>query len=430
MPFEIDQSQKNSYDQLDRLVAMRHYQHHWSGISVLGNTQIFYHPNGHLGGYTFVSTTPTENSFKFEQNFDHLQRLTAAKSYYTIQGQLQLYEGDSLQYLTQNDVVTEIIDRTYDFQRQQWVLFQRYTQLQIDSTNQQITAFRAEAWSDSLSSWQLEGDYKSMRWGFGYEGLHEIAQMRIFNLIREPYRFPSHRPSTTPFPSQLVYGIDTGTQFDTLWHYRESLAGGRVMQVERDVFVAGQRTPFDRLLLDYDAFGLLNSEKLQFWTGSHWQGASTKEAVRNADQNVVSQRDSSYISALGALQLSSAYSYDYDSLPTGQISQFTRTAEHHVIPYPYERNRFWYDGLSSTVPSMAVEDLRAYPNPFETGFWVEELADGGVLACYNAAGQLVEEKMLAAGQTWVDGSRLAPGLYLFQFSAKGKLYQKRLLKLP
>lgn len=430
MPFEIDQSQKITYDLQNRPIAMRHYQHHWSGISVLGNTQIFYHPTGHIGGYTFVSTTPTVNTFKFEQNFDDFQRLTSQKNHYTIQGSLQLYEGDSLQYFTQNGQVSEIIDRKYDFQAQQWVRFQRYTNFEFDSTSQQVRAFRMEAWSDSLSSWQSLGDFSSLAWGFGYEGLHEIAQLRIFNGIAQPFNFPRHQATTTPFPSNLVYVLDQGTHVDTLWHYQETVVAGRVMRVDRDVFVNGIRTPYDRILLDYDVHGLLADEKLEQWTGSQWQAQSRHESMRNADLNIVSQRDSSLIQALGSMQLSAAYSYVYDSLPCGQIAQFTRVAEHHVIPFPYARSRFWYDGINTSVDQPDAEQVLAYPNPFTSGFWVDGLTEPSELRCFNVEGKLVFSKKLELGRHWIDGRELQPGLYLFQCIAAGKTSSTRLLKLP
>lgn len=430
MPFEIDQTQKISYDQQGRRVAIQYYQHHWSGISILGNTRLLYHPNGHLKEYSFLSAIPTTNSFKFKQNFDSFQRLTSLQSYAIINTQDQLTAGDSLQYMSQNNQLMEIIDRKYDAQLQQWRLYQRYSNFQFDPISEHLSAFRMETWVDSLNSWVISGDFKSLKWGFGYEGIHEIAQIFIFRGINQAYPFPSHRATTTPFPSQLVYGLDLGTQFDTLWHYQESRAGGRVIRVDRDVFMGGQRTHYDRMLLDYDGFGLLASEQFQEWTGSQWQGNLSNVSTRNADLNIVSQRDSSFVSALGSMQLSTAYEYVYDSLPSGQISEFTRIATHYVIPHPYARSRFWYNGLSSALPTLSRARLHAYPNPFVSGFWIDETAEGAVLQCFNSAGQLVDEKKLAPGQHWVDGAQLKPGLYLFQLSVQGKLSSKRMLKLP
>lgn len=428
MPFEITNSNKNTYDQQNRPIFIRHRRHHWSGITQTGTTQITYNTANQVTGYTSLSNTPTFLSFKFEQQFDNEGRLTSQKNYLQQMNGFQLNEGDSLEYLVQNGQVSAIIDRKYAPQLQQWILFQRYTNLQYNPLNQRISGFRLEAWDSTQNNWMLSGDFKSLAWEINYEGIHQIAQLSVFYLVAHPFIFPAYQQSTSPFPSNLVYGIDQGQQFDTLWHYQQTLAGGRVVRIDRDYFTNATRQSYDRIFLGYDGFGLPSSEYLQAWTGTEWRGNVRKESTRNAQQNIVIQRDSAMATPAAIMQPNGAYQYVYDSLPTGEISQFTRIDLQHIIPYPFARSRFWYQGLQSTVKNIHDPNLQVFPNPFNQGIWIEGLPSGTQLKCFNGEGKLVYETAIADEKQWVDVSTLPTGLYLLQFSAPGYLSSRKVLK--
>lgn len=428
-PLTITSSAKFSYDAQNRPVFSIHYGHNAAGISIYGTRNITFGLNNRLLKYTFLVADPAQTSYEIEQRFDAGNRLTSQKSYFLMNNQFQLVSGDSLQYILQNGQLTGLIRRNFDFQGQSWNNFERFTNIQLDPSNQYVSAYRHEVWDSSSLSWQNEGDFKSLEWELYYEGHHQIAQMYVFSFGERPFNLPSYQAVTMPMPSRMVYGFENGLDFDTLWHFQPSYTAGSLIRVERDEFVNGSRQAVDRIVYGYDGFGLRSWELLERSLSGAWIPYKKIENTRDQQLNISMRIDSMWYGGTDSRIGLETLTYQYDSLASGQLSQFTELSTMDATQTPsIYRLRFLYSGMSADVGESAKMQILLYPNPVSEGLMVAGIDAPGTLRCFDVAGKLIFEVALNSDSQWVDWRGIKPGLYVVNIQMAGQSKSTRIVK--
>jgi hypothetical protein len=429
-PFNTSSSKKITYGPQNRPQTIKSYSHNATGIEVYWTDYIEHTATGKIARYLSVPAAPNQGPYAFEQNFSPSQLLTSQKTFFTVNNQLELLTADSLEYILQNGQVSTLIYRLYSYQQQQWNLVNRYSNIQLDPSGQMATAFRKESWDSTGLSWQSPEEYKNLSWDLYYEGIHQIAGFYIHTFNERPYNFPGYRAVILPNPSSMVYGVTNGTAFDTLWHYYATYNAGALIQVDRDQFVNGIRQPFRRILYGYDGFGLPSTETLENWSGSSWVPYKKIENVRNQQLNFIMHADSAWYGGTDSWVNLEVSTFQYDSLATGEISEFKSIEDLSVgNPPSLFRASFWYDGISAGEEPQKTVSIRLFPNPVKDGLMVAGLEGPGHLKCYDLTGKLVFEADVANESQWIDWRSVPAGLYLVNVSNARISKNIRLIKI-
>lgn len=417
-----------TYNAQGRIASIRSYTRVGQVTRLNGISNYQYNSWGALTGIEYTAATTASFSYKFEQQFDEKSRLTSQKIYYIVNNQFQLAGGDSLQYIETANQLTEIFDRTYEPQNQQWRPYARYSQLTIDSLSQKPTAFKEEQWDSTSQIWLNTGEFKGLEWDLYYEGLHQIAQLYIQTNEIEYMHLPQFSPLTLPYPSQMVYGFAGGSQFDTLWFYQPTKTSGRVTLVDRFVYMAAARTPYDRVSYSYNSQGLQTAEQLDNWVG-FWEDENRKEAIRNGQGHITNSQYSEKPSGMSGLLLIRDFDYVYDSLPSGQLARLNCIDQlSSSSPQPQYRLNFLYNSLNSSVASTTSPSIRMYPNPVTHQLRINGIAEDAKVYCYDLTGRLVFSTELFGEAQLLNFEPYPDGLYVVEVVSKGQRSQSRILK--
>ncbi len=380
---------------------------------------------------------PVQVTARFIMNYDANGNQTSMWMYEEDNGSLVLANGDSLQFTYSGNVVTEAIQLQYDnmVAVPAWRNAQKFTNLTF-GTNGHLTGIVSTPWDPNTNTWLTAEDtrYSNIEWKLGYPGLSSLlgGLMDVSRFLFTELPFSENEYYLSP--TDYIEELKVGGVFVNEYKVTSTVANGLVTQALEQEWSNSAWVDNYRVVFSYNGSNMTQALNESYAAGN-WVPDYRESWTFDASSNLTEEKQESYVSGSWVTNYGRKNLLDYTS--DNRVYRWvTQDWDPMAMQYVnYEKREYYFGNFALRTAEMATAEMKMYPNPAQTEFWLEMHASeqGALLQVYQMNGQLALQQSLTAEKTnhpiRVDVGNLTNGIYRVVVSSPAGKFSKSLLKM-
>lgn len=399
-----------------------------------GYVALAYNANDQLISYEYKSLYLFAHHTLMRQAFDGEGRITSQIKYQRAGTNWAINEGDSIEYNVVGGQIQSMVHRKFNLATSGWNNYQRLTELDLD-VQDVAQAFTRTDWDPQTMDWSAyEEKHMDLVWDFEKIPvtdylISELKASFFGNLLPKSTYLFKYAPT-----AGLILA-NYANRTDTLARWWNTKQGGLITSLTSEYYDNSGWLPSARYLLAYDNQQRINKYSFQYYLQQQWQNGDYDTLAWNQEGYLNTHFAFQFDDSLQAWQRNFAYTYDYMYHGSQPLLPYYVVRNQNLAgtAFPELAQRFFFDGLSTSVTEKAAARLKLYPNPAQDFVTLEGIKEAtkADLRIYDLNGRLL---MHSAGQAVTGGllhlnvQELPQGLYLLQVQSAHGMQWARFMK--
>lgn len=356
------------------------------------------------------------------------QRSSTSFSLFDTQGQLQMFFADSIAYNYNNGLVSAL---TYSMgignnTGIEWIPILQIDQIMYNA-QQEPQSFSQAEFEASSSSWLPADQFKSLVWGFGWQGWEKyFGQLQSLDQSLEADFSPSLE-FTQPTAYMLYTDVNGVLKESEKAVFTQQ--NGRVASIKHYRFDENWMAFFKEDYA-YNAQGEFTS-RTQFEVDNNQLEIPTQRDERYYQQGKYAG-EASFFFITGQWLVNTGIGYNYQFNALGNVSEvIISELDPSGSWLPLDKLTYHYPAQSlSVTPGLQTLTLKAFPNPCTEQLHLQsdEMQGNSHIRLLNLQGQLVMQQAVNGQEINLDLQHIPAGLYLLQWQNATHVGTQRIVK--